>query len=398
MNLSQNVLLCEYSPMRKFHPLAAAAVQQGKKIYHLNIGQPDIKTPETFFQAVRNFKQEVLAYSPSQGIPEMIEAVRSYYEKMGASFTADDILITTGASEGLLFLMQAILDAGSEVITPEPFYPNYETCALIAGGALRPIMTKPENGYRYATREQIEPLINKKTRAIMLANPSNPTGYILSPEEMRLLADVAIENDLYLIADEVYREFAYGDRMPQSFSHFKDLEQHLVLVDSASKRFSACGARIGALLTKNKELMAQMMKLAQCRLAVATLDQIAATALYSLEPSYFDDVREEYHRRRDICYQKLMEIPGVCCECPEGAFYMMAKLPVDDTDAFQKWLLEEFEDNGETVMFAPGSGFYTTPGCGNQEIRIAYVLEGKKLARAMELLAIAIAQYNQRNK
>ena len=285
--------------------------------------------------------------------------------------------------------MQAILDAGSEVITPEPFYPNYETCALIAGGALRPIMTRPENGYRYATREQIEPLINKKTRAIMLANPSNPTGYILSPEEMRLLADIAIENDLYLIADEVYREFAYGERMPESFSKFKDLEQHLVLVDSASKRFSACGARIGALLTKNEALMAQMMKLAQCRLSVATLDQIATTALYQLDPGYFDEVREEYHRRRDICYKKLMEIPGVCCECPEGAFYMMAKLPVDDTEKFQKWLLEEFEDNGETVMFAPGIGFYTTPGCGTQEIRIAYVLEGHKLERAMELLGLS---------
>ena len=342
MNLSQNVLLCEYSPMRKFHPYAAAAAQQGKKIYHLNIGQPDIKTPEAFFAAVRNFQQDVLAYCPSQGLPEMIEAVRQYYCKLGASFETKDILITTGASEGLLFLMQAILDAGSEVITPEPFYPNYETCALIAGGALRPIMTRPENGYRYATREQIEPLINKKTRAIMLANPSNPTGYILSPEEMRLLADIAIENDLYLIADEVYREFAYGERMPESFSKFKDLEQHLVLVDSASKRFSACGARIGALLTKNEALMAQMMKLAQCRLSVATLDQIATTALYQLDPGYFDEVREEYHRRRDICYKKLMEIPGVCCECPEGAFYMMAKLPVDDTEKFQKWLLEEF--------------------------------------------------------
>ena len=394
MNLSQNVLLCEYSPMRKFHPYAAAAAQQGKKIYHLNIGQPDIKTPEAFFAAVRNFQQDVLAYCPSQGLPEMIEAVRQYYCKLGASFETKDILITTGASEGLLFLMQAILDAGSEVITPEPFYPNYETCALIAGGALRPIMTRPENGYRYATREQIEPLINKKTRAIMLANPSNPTGYILSPEEMRLLADIAIENDLYLIADEVYREFAYGERMPESFSKFKDLEQHLVLVDSASKRFSACGARIGALLTKNEALMAQMMKLAQCRLSVATLDQIATTALYQLDPGYFDEVREEYHRRRDICYKKLMEIPGVCCECPEGAFYIMAMLPVDDTEKFQKWLLEEFEDNGETVMFAPGIGFYTTPGCGTQEIRIAYVLEGHKLERAMELLGLAIAQYN----
>ena len=396
MNLSQNVLLCENSPMRVFHPYAVAAKRKGKRVYHLNIGQPDLKTPEAFFAALRNFHQDVLEYCPSQGIPELIEAVRKYYVNLGASFEYEDILITTGASEGLLFLMQAILDAGSEVITPEPFYPNYETCALIAGGALRPITTKPENGYRYASREQIEPLINKKTRAIMLANPSNPTGYVLSPEEMRVLADIAIENDLYLIADEVYREFAYGDRIPESFSKFKDLEQHLVLVDSASKRFSACGARIGALLTKNKALMAQMMKLAQCRLSVATLDQVATTALYDLEPGYFDEVREEYHRRRDVCYQKLSAIPGVSCKCPEGAFYMMAKLPVDDTEEFQKWLLEEFEDNGETVMFAPGIGFYTTPGCGHQEIRIAYVLECHKLERAMDLLAIAIEQYNNR--
>ena len=395
MNLSQNVLLCEYSPMRKFHPYAAAAAQQGKKIYHLNIGQPDIKTPEAFFAAVRNFQQDVLAYCPSQGLPEMIEAVRQYYCKLGASFETKDILITTGASEGLLFLMQAILDAGSEVITPEPFYPNYETCALIAGGALRPIMTRPENGYRYATREQIEPLINKKTRAIMLANPSNPTGYILSPEEMRLLADIAIENDLYLIADEVYREFAYGERMPESFSKFKDLEQHLVLVDSASKRFSACGARIGCLISRNREFMANALKYCQARLSVATLDQIAAAALYSVGPEYFEQVRQEYKRRRDAVVRKLHEIPGVICECPRGAFYLMAALPVDDAEKFQLWLLQEFEDHGDTVMFSAGEPFYATPGKGCNEIRIAYVLKQEDLERAMDLLALGIRKYNE---
>ena len=265
-----------------------------------------------------------------------------------------------------------------------------------AGGVIRPIPTCPEEGYCYATREKLEAAITPNTRAIMVTNPGNPTGVVLTPEQMRLLADVAKEHGLYIIGDEVYREFCYdGDTTPRSMAQFADVAENVVIIDSVSKRFSACGARIGALLSKNRELMANALKFCQARLSVATLDQVAATALYSVGADYFDAVREEYQRRRDTCYRALLKIPGVVCAAPEGAFYMMAKLPVDDTEKFQQWLLEEFEDRGETVMFAPGSGFYATPGSGRQEIRIAYVLKQARLERAMELLGLAVAQYRR---
>ena len=395
MKISDKAMACSLSPMRKFHPFAVAAKEKGRKIYHLNIGQPDIATPPAYFEAVRNFTQPVLEYAASPGMPVMINAVKDYYAKLGLNYTADDILITTGGSEALSMLMLCILDEGSEIIIPEPFYPNYNTFVKAAGGVIRPIHTTPEEGYRYATREKIEPLINEKTRAIMFTNPGNPTGVVLTHEEMRLIADIAKEHDLYVIGDEVYREFVYGGEKLATIGEFSDIEQNAIIIDSVSKRFSACGARIGALITKNRDIIANALKFCQCRLSVATLDQVASAALYSVDSTYFDAVRKEYKLRRDTVMRKLKEIPGVVCEEPKGAFYLMAKLPVDSADKFQKWLLTDFEDKGETVMFAPGEGFYATKGMGVSEVRIAYVLKQQDLERAMDLLAIGIKKYNE---
>ena len=396
MKLSEKVELCELSPMRKFHPFAAAATEKGRKIYHLNIGQPDIATPPAYFEAVRSFPLPVLEYAESGGNPAMLQAVQNYYANIGVHYAESDILITNGGSEALSMLMLCILDPGDEVLIPEPFYPNYSTFVRAAGGVVRPISTAPEEGYHYASREKIEACITEKTRAILITNPSNPTGVILTPEEQRLLLDIAKEHDLYLISDEVYREFFYGGQGLSSLASFEDGSEHVVLVDSVSKRFSACGARIGCLLSKNKALMAGAMKFCQARLAVATLDQMASAALYDVDADYFETVREEYRRRRDTVMEKLRQIPNVICTEPQGAFYLMAALPIDDADAFQQWLLTDFEHNGETVMFAPGHSFYATPGKGVNEIRIAYVLKQEDLARAMDLLAMGIEAYNNR--
>lgn len=396
MKFSSKIEKCQLSPIRKFYPYQVEYNKKGIKIYHLNIGQPDIETPPAYFEAIRNFEQPVLEYAPSPGIPKMIEAVKSYYAGIGIPYETNDILITTGGSEALQMVLNCILDEGDEIIIPEPFYPNYSTFVNCTGGKIVPIPTTPEEGYHFATREKIEPLITSKTRAIMFTNPGNPTGVVLTPEEMRLIADIAKAHDLFLIGDEVYREFVYGGEPLQSIGQFQDIAQNAIIIDSVSKRFSACGARIGAVITKNKELQQNALKICQARLSVATLDQIASAALYSVDSSYFDAVREEYKNRRDTIYRKLQEIPGVVCKEPKGAFYVMAKLPVDDTDAFQTWLLTEFQDNNETVMYAPGAGFYSTPGRGVDEVRFAYVLNCKDLERAMDLLKMAIAQYNAR--
>lgn len=394
MKISQKALKCNLSPMRKFHPYAVEAANKGKTIYHLNIGQPDIETPPAYYEALRNFNNPVLEYAASPGMPVLIKAVQKYYEKLGIHYEESDILITTGGSEALQMLMLCILDPGSEVIIPEPFYPNYNTFVKSAGGTIRPITTSPEGGYRYAFRDKLEAAYNENTRAIMFTNPGNPTGVVLSPEELRTIADFAKEHDLFVIGDEVYREFVYGGEKLATIGQFPELHDNAVVIDSVSKRFSACGARIGAIITRNRELQQNLLKFCQARLSVATLDQIASAALYDVGPEYFEAVRKEYKLRRDTCYQKLLEIPGVVVKDPEGAFYMMAALPVDNADTFQKWLLTDFDDNGDTVMFAPGEGFYATPGKGLNEIRIAYVLKQDKLERAMDLLALGIKAYN----
>ena len=396
MKFSSRIEKSQLSPIRKFYPYQVACNKKGIKIYHLNIGQPDIQTPPAYFEAIRDFSQPVLEYAPSPGIPQLIQAVQGYYSRIGIDYGEGDILVTTGGSEALQIALSCILDTDDEILIPEPFYPNYNTFVNCAGGKIVPIPTTPEEGYHYADRERIEPLITPRTRAIMISNPGNPTGVVLTPEQMRMIADIAKEHGLFLIADEVYREFIYGDEPLQSMGAYRDLDENLILIDSVSKRFSACGARIGVLITRNQTLQQHALKICQARLSVATLDQVASAALYQVDPHYFDGVRAEYRRRRDTIYRKLQEIPGVVCKEPQGAFYVMAKLPVPDTDAFQTWLLTEFQDNHETIMYAPGGGFFSDPALGKTQVRFAYVLNCQNLERAMDLLKLGIAQYNGR--
>lgn len=382
--------------MRKFHPLAIAAEEKGRKIYHLNIGNPDLPTPQAFYDAVKNFNNKTLSYDASPGNAGLIQEVKKYYKGLGVDLENNDILITTGGSEAILLTCLSILDPYTEVIIPEPYYPNYTTFVHAAGGVIRALPTNPWEGYRYAQRERIESLITKNTRAIMITNPGNPTGVVLDEKEMRMIADIAKEHDLFLICDEVYREFCYDEKFGvPTMARFKDIEENLVIIDSVSKRFSACGARVGAVVTKNKELQKALLKFCQSRLSVATIDQIGAAALYSVDSRFFKECKDEYRRRRDTVISRLRQIPGVVVEEPMGAFYVMATLPVDDSDKFQHWLLEEFQDNGDTVMFAPGAPFYETPGKGINEVRIAYVLNQKDLERAMEVLAKGIAVYQR---
>ena len=392
MQFSKKIQACGLSPMRKFHPYAVAAQAAGKKIYHLNIGQPDIETPQVFFDAVQAFHSSVLEYAPSAGLVPFLQALRDYYGRMGVELPEYAVQATSGGSEALSMIMGCILDDGDEILVPEPFYPNYDTFIRMTGGKICPIHTTPESGYHYATRERIEPLINEHTRAILITNPGNPTGAVLTREEMRLLADIAKEHHLFLVSDEVYREFVYDDPTLRTMLEFEDAAENVVVVDSVSKRFSACGARVGVILSRNEELMDQAMKLCQGRLCSATLDQVGAAALYTVDKSYYDAVREEYRQRRDTCMAGLSQIPGVVCECPKGAFYLMVKLPVDDADKFQTWLLTDF-DSSETVMFAPGESFYATEGKGINEVRMAYVICQEDLKRAMEILGAAIRAY-----
>ena len=395
MKFSSKIEKCGLSPMRKFAPAARRAQERGVSIYHLNIGQPDIATPEAYFRTLRQFSNPVVEYAPSDGVDELLNAVRSYYSKIGVELDRGNMLVTTGGSEALLMLMAAILDDGDEIIIPEPFYPNYSTAVTLAGASVRPIPTSPEQGYAYAERERVEACINEHTRAILITNPGNPTGAVLTHDELKLLLDIAREHKLFIVCDEVYREFVYSDAPLVSALQYEGYEENVVVIDSASKRFSACGARIGMLISKNRELIDQCMKWCQCRLSVSTVDQLAAAELYSVDSSYFAAVREEYRARRDAIMAKLMQIPGVVCKVPEGAFYVMAALPVDDADKFQTWLLDEFDDNGETVMFACGEPFYATPGKGKNEVRMAYVLKREALERAMDILAKAITEYNK---
>ena len=399
MKFSSKIQACELSPIRKFHPYVLAAEAKGRKVHHLNIGQPDIETPKAFFDAVSNFGKAVLEYAPSTGVECYLEAVRDYYTNLGFPITCDDIMATHGGSEALEIIMSCILEDGDEILIPEPFYPNYSTFVEITGASIRPIPTDPEKGYRYATREQIEPLINAHTRAILVTNPGNPTGVVLNHQEMRLLADIAKEHGIFLISDEVYREIVYTGEKLSSVLEFQDAAENVIVVDSVSKRFSSCGARVGALISRNQELMAQAMKICQGRLCAATLDQVGAAAMYrELPAEYYTSVREEYQRRRDTVVESLSKIPGIRFSHPDGAFYVMATLPVDDAEKLQYFLLEEFEDHGETVMYTPAESFYATPGKGRNEIRIAYVTNPAELSRSIELLGLGIAAYNARGE
>ena len=384
--------------MRKFAPYANEAAKQGKKLYHLNIGQPDIATPKAYFEAVKDFSQPVLAYAPSDGVPVMIDAIVDYYGKIGAPITNKQVLISTGGSEALQMVLSSILDEGDEIIIPEPFYPNYSTFVTLTGATVRPITTKPEEGYKFAIRERVEACINEHTRAIMFTNPGNPTGTVLTEEELKLMADIAKEHDLFIIGDEVYREFVYGGEKLMSLLQLKGYEDNVVVIDSVSKRFSACGARIGCMITRNAELYNNAMKWCQGRLCASTIDQVASAALYTVGPEYFDAVRKEYCARKNCLVEGLKKIPGVVYSEPKGAFYVMAALPVDDAEKLQMFMLNEWDDNGETLMFTPAESFYKTPNTGKNEIRMAYVINEADITRSMELLKAGIEAYNAKNK
>lgn len=396
MKLSNKVEAMQFSPIRKFNPIAQKAKDAGKKVYHLNIGQPDVETPACFMDAIRNYDSKVIAYAESGGITDLQDAVSDYFKTYGMNIGRDNMIVTTGGSEALNMTFLSILNEGDEVLIAEPFYTNYHTFATSAGGKVVPITTKAEEGYHYAKREQIEPLITDRTRAICCINPGNPTGTVLTMDEMKLIGEIAKEHDLWIIADEVYREFAYDGRTAVSFGQIPEIEDRVIIIDSVSKRFSACGARIGFLISKNTELIQNVMKIAQGRLCVSTVDQVGSAALFRLPASYYDEVKAEYCGRRDVVYEELMKIPGVVCQKPGGAFYMTAKLPVDNIEDFLMFLLTEFDDNGETVMFAPAEGFYATPGLGKDEMRIAYVLKKEDMRRGVELIRLGIEAYNSK--
>lgn len=381
------------SPVRKLVPFAEAATLRGIKIYPLNIGQPDIKTPEQAIRAVKETNMDILAYSHSAGNESYRIKLAATYNKLGMGVTQDDIIVSTGGSEALLFAMGSICDHGDEVIIPEPFYANYNGFATASGVTVRPISTSIETNFALPAISEFEKLINNKTKAILICNPGNPTGYLYTQEEMDQLAALVKKHDLFLVADEVYREFAYDGREHLSVMNMAGIEQHAVMIDSVSKRYSMCGARIGCLVSKNKELMAAAMKFAQARLSPPTFAQIAAEAALETSQQYFDEVKEEYIQRRDILIAGLEKIPGVTVANPGGAFYCVAQLPVENCDDFAQWLLESFNVDNETVMVAPAAGFYSTPGAGNNQIRIAYVLEKEALIKAVHILEEALKVY-----
>lgn len=393
MKLSNRIVNMQESPIRKLVPFAEHAKKEGKKVYHLNIGQPDIETPKNFMHAIKNFDEKILEYTFSQGIPDLIQAIIKYYEKYDMNFEKDDVLITNGGSEAIFFALVAVADNDDEVLVPEPFYTNYNGFAAAVGVKVIPITTIAEEGFHLPSRKKIQDLIGPKTKAILLSNPGNPTGVVYSKEEVYVIADIAKQNNLYIIADEVYREFVYDNLEYTSFGNIKEIENNVIIVDSVSKRFSACGARIGAVISKNKELITQIMKLCQGRLCCPTLEQIGAIELYDVSDDYFRTVLKEYQKRRDVVCEGLKQIPEILCEKPMGAFYVMARLPVVNAEDFVIWMLKDFLLNNETVMLAPAEGFYATPGLGIDEVRIAYILNEQDLKKSMEILKIALEQY-----
>lgn len=391
--IAQKAIDMPASPIRKLVPYAEKAKKAGKTVYHLNIGQPDIETPEVALAAIRNFDQKVIEYSHSAGFESYRIKLAETYQKGGLPVTTEDILITTGGSEALIFGFMAACNPGDEIIIPEPFYANYNGFAVTAGVTVVPVTSYIETGFALPPVEEIEAKITAKTKAIVICNPGNPTGYLYSKAELEQLRDIVKKHDLFLFADEVYREFCYDGAQPFSVLNLQGIEENVVMIDSVSKRYSMCGARIGALVTKNKDLMAAVLKFGQARLSPPTVDQIASEAALNTPQSYFDNVVDEYVERRNIMVDGLNAIPGVFCPKPSGAFYCVAKFPVDNAEKFCQWLLEDFSFEGQTVMMAPASGFYATPGAGLQEVRIAYVLNKEALKKAVICLKEALAVY-----
>lgn len=392
--ISQKGLHMPESPIRKLVPYAEAAKKKGTKVYHLNIGQPDIKTPKVALDAVKNADIEVLEYSHSAGFESYRNKLAKYYQSHHLPVEADDIIITTGGSEALLFAMGSVLDEGDEIIIPEPFYANYNGFSTSSGAKIVPVISKFEDNFALPAIEDFEDLITPKTKAILICNPGNPTGYLYSEVEIQKLAQLVKKHDLFLIADEVYREFAYDGHKHFSILTQSDITENAIVIDSVSKRYSMCGARIGCVVSKNKAFMATAMKFAQARLSPPTYAQIASEAALDTPQSYFDEVQAEYLQRRNTLVNALQQIDGVKVANPKGAFYCIVQLPVDDAEDFAKWLLESFQHNGETVMLAPAAGFYSTPGMGKNEVRLAYVLEQEDLLKSAEILKVALQAYN----
>lgn len=396
-DLSNRIKEVPYSAIRKLTPYADKAKAEGKKVYHLNIGAPDTKTPQEFFDAIKATDIETLDYAPSKGIKEIMDETCKYYSKLGINFDPNsEIVITSGASEALMFAILAVTDVGQKILTTNPFYSNYETLFKQCSVDATTFETTVENGYRLPSYEKILDAVTEDTTAMLISNPSNPTGAVYTEEELDRLVKVAKEKNLFIIADEVYREFVFDGKKFKSFAEIEGIEDRLILLDSVSKRFGACGARIGALLCKNKKIMPELIKLATGRLAVSTMDQIGAAALYSVSEEYFKEVNKEYDARRNVIYTELKKIEGVKVYKPEGAFYIMPELPVDDAEAFATWMLTEFDDNGETVMVAPADGFYHNSDAGKSQVRLAYVINQEDLKRAIEILAKALDEYNKK--
>lgn len=393
MKFSNRVGSMQASPVRKLVPFANAAKKEGIKVYHLNIGQPDIKTPEGFMKAIREFDEDVLKYADSVGSDELVEAMINYYKEYDIHFEPGELLITNGGSEALLFCMLSLCDDGDNILIPEPFYTNYNGFATCVDVKINPITTKAEDGFHLPSKEEILSRVDDKTRAILLSNPGNPTGTVYTREEMEMLSEVAIEKNLWIIADEVYREFVYDGLKYTSFGNLENVQDRVVIVDSVSKRYSACGARIGSLASKNKDFINQVLKLCLGRLCVPTLEMIGATELYRTPKSYLEEVNAEYCKRRDVLYNEIMNIDGLVCKKPTGAFYIEAKLPVENAEDFVMFMLTEFRHNGATTMATPSEGFYATPGLGKDEVRLAYILKEEDLRAAAECLKLGLEAY-----
>ena len=398
MKFSNRVTRMQESPVRKLVSIANKVKKQGKKVYHLNIGQPDIETPKVFLDAIKNFDLNVIKYSFSNGEPTLITAIKEAFEREGVFFDENEILITNGGSEAITMSTTALCDPEDEILVPEPFYTNYNGFTGELNVNIVPITTKADDGFHWPEKSEIVKLITPRTKAILFSNPGNPTGTILRKDELEMIAEIAIENDLFIICDEVYRGFAFDGLQAISMGTIKGIEDRLIIVESVSKRYSACGARIGAICTRNKELIYNLNKLCQARLCVATLEQVGAAELYKLPQSYIDEIRDEYQMRRDIICDALGKIPGVFFKIPKGAFYVVVKLPVDDAETFIKWMLEEFDIDGETIMITPAEGFYATKDLGKDEARIAYVLNKDDISKAMVILEKGLIEYNKLRK
>ena len=393
--VSNRAQIMQASPIRKLIPFANKARAKGISVYPLNIGQPDIPTPAPILDAMKNYDTKVLAYSPSQGEDGLIQAFVNYYARININLKPEEINVTTSGSEALFFAMMAICDVGDELVVFEPFYTNYGGIATETGVNLKAVRTYPENGFHLPSKEAIEAVITPKTKGILICNPNNPTGTAYTVDELNMLAEIAEKHDLFLISDEVYREFVYDGQKHSSIMELGKIANKVILVDSVSKRYSVCGARIGLVASHNKDVMEVVLKFAQARLSSPTIEQVGAQAGAEMDASYFEPILKEYQQRRDATMAGLKKIPGVICEVPGGAFYCIAKLPIKNAENFAKWLLTDFNYKGESVLVAPAQGFYATPGLGVNEIRISYVLEVPKLVKAMEILGEAIKEYQK---